>query len=203
MYWPVCLVCVCLCVLCLGVQRETKRHSREIREIVQALHTIAHTPWHTEITRTPLNCGGDERDADSLSLLIRRYIHIHPSVYVCLFAFLSIPDSCLPNSDSLSLLIQSFIPTRVLVGMCMYIFVLFCFVCVSIPCSWLSNSLFLLDSGFFICPTTSCWPCHRTSLPGLHRFSECACSSWLSTEILCLRHKYTGTQVCSFVCLLL
>jgi hypothetical protein len=29
---------------------------------------------HAEITRTPLNCGGDECDADLLSLLIQSYI---------------------------------------------------------------------------------------------------------------------------------
>jgi hypothetical protein len=71
---------------------------------------------------------------------------------------------------------------------CVYVFVfLLCFVCFSIiPYSWMSNSLFLLDTGGFICPTTRCRPCHRTFLPGLHRFSECACFAWLSTEILCL-----------------
>jgi hypothetical protein len=67
-------------------------------------------------------------------------------MHVCLFVFLSIPDSWLPNSDSLS----------------------------------------LLDTGRLICTTTSCRSCHWTFLPGFHRFSECACFSWLSTEILWL-----------------
>jgi hypothetical protein len=49
-------------------------------------------------------------------------------MYVCLFAFLNIPDSWLANSDSLSLLIQAYIPTCILVCVCMHIFVLF-FVC--------------------------------------------------------------------------
>ncbi len=68
----------------------------------------------------------------------------------------------------------------------MYIFVHFLFVFLSIPSSWLPNSLFLLDTGGFICPTTSCRSCQRTFLPGFHRLGECACFSWLSTVILCL-----------------
>ncbi len=44
---------------------------------------------------------------------------------IFVFAFLSIPDSLLPNSDSLSLLIQSYIPTCIRVCLCTYIFVLF------------------------------------------------------------------------------
>ncbi len=59
----------------------------------------------------------------------------------------------------------------------------------SIPCSWLPNSLFLLDTGSLICPTTSFRPCQRTFLPGFSGFRECACFSWLSTEILCLKVK--------------
>jgi hypothetical protein len=101
------------------------------------------------------------------------------------FFFLSIPDSWLANSDSLSLLIQSYIPTCILVWVCMYIFVLFLFVFLSCPCSWWPNSLFLVDTGSFICPTTSCRPCQPAFLPGFHRFGECACFLWLGTEILC------------------
>ena len=59
-------------------------------------------------------------------------------------------------------------------------------VCLRIPDSWWPNSLFVLDTGLFIGPATSCRPCHPTFLPGFHRCSECACLSWLSTEILCL-----------------
>jgi hypothetical protein len=47
----------------------------------------------------------------SRSSLVHTYIHRHTSMYVCVFAFLSIPASWLPNSDSLSFLIQSYIPT--------------------------------------------------------------------------------------------
>ncbi len=43
-------------------------------------------------------------------------------------------------------------------------------------------SLFLLDTGVFRCPTTSCRPCHPTFLPGFHLFSECVCFLWLCTE---------------------
>jgi hypothetical protein len=114
------------------------------------------------------------------------FIHTHTSMQVCFFLFLSTRDSWLPNSDSLSLLIQSHIPTCILVCVCMYIFVLFVIVLLSLRYSWLPNSLFLLDTGSFICTTTSCRPCHLTFSPGFHRLCECACFSWLSTEILCL-----------------
>jgi hypothetical protein len=76
MYLPVFLVlllCVCVCV-CHGAHRQTNRHSREISEIVTA-HMRACA--HAEITRTPLSFGGDECDADSLSLLIQTYIDRH------------------------------------------------------------------------------------------------------------------------------
>ncbi len=140
MYLPVffvVLVCVCVCS-CHGVHRQTNRHSREISEIVPA-HTRAHAL--VEITRTPRSCGGDEFDADSISLRIHTYIDRHTSMCVCLFAFLSMLDSWLANSDSLSLLIQSYIPTCMLVCVCMYIFVLF-FAFLSIPDIWLSDCFF-------------------------------------------------------------
>jgi hypothetical protein len=102
-------------------------------------------------------------------------------MHVCLFAFLSIPESWLPNSDSLSLLIQSYIPARTC--LCVYVYKYFF---LSVPCSWLPNSLCLLDTDGLICATTSCRPCQTAFLPGFHRCSECACFfSWLSTEILC------------------
>ena len=67
---------------------------------------------------------------------------------------------------------------------CIYVFFfcLFFWVYLSAGCL----TLCLLDTGIFICTTTSCRPCHRTFLPGFHRFGECACFSWLSTEILLL-----------------
>jgi hypothetical protein len=129
MYVPVLLaLLVCVCVfLRHSVHRQTNRHSRDISEIVPA-HTRSHT--HAEITRTRLSCDGDECDTDSLSLLTHTYIHRHTSMYVCLFAFLSIPDSWLPNSNSLSLLIQSYIATCILVCVYVYICSFFC-VCFS------------------------------------------------------------------------
>jgi hypothetical protein len=180
MYWPVFLVFVFVCS-CVTVY--TGRQTDPAERIAKQYQ---HIPWHAEITRTPLSCGVDECDADSLSLRIHMYIHRHTSMHDCLFAFLSIPDRWWPHSDSLSLLIQS-------------IFVLFCFVLLSIPYSWLPNSLFLLDTGFLICPTTSCRPCHRTFFTGCTHFSECACFAWLSTFILCLRHTFHRTQACMFV----
>jgi hypothetical protein len=134
--------------LCHAVHRQTNRHSREISERVPA-HARACT--QAEITRTPLSCGGDECDIDSLSLLIHTYIHRHTSMHVCLFAFLmSILDRWLPNSDLLSLLIQSYIPTCILACVCMCIFLISLFVFLSIPYSWLPNSLFLLATGCFM-----------------------------------------------------
>jgi hypothetical protein len=124
------------------------------------------------ITRTPLSGGGDECDADSLSLLIHIYIHRHTSMH---FLSLKIPDNWLPNSDSLSLLIQSYIPVCILVCLSMYIFVLFVFVFLSIPYIWLTNCLFLLDTGGLFCPATSCPPWNPVFLPGFHRFREYAC----------------------------
>ncbi len=64
-----------------------------------------------------------------------------------------------------------------------YIYMFFC-VCVFliIPDSWLPNSLVLLDTGIFHCPTTSCRPCRQAFLPDFHRFGECVCFSWMCTE---------------------
>ncbi len=180
MCWPVflvLLVCVCVFFWCHGVHRETNRQSRELSETVPA-HTRTHA--QAEITRTRLSCGGD---ADTLSLCIHICIHRHTVMHVCLFAFLSIPYSWLPNSDSL-LFSYNHTYQHAYVCVCIYIFVLSSFVLLSIPCSCLPDSLFLFDTGSFICRTTSCRTCQRTFLPGFHRFSECACFSRLSTETL-------------------
>ena len=83
MYWPVFLVCVRV-FLCHGVHRQTNRHSREISEIVPA-HTRVRA--HAEITCMPLSCGGDECDADSLSLLIQSYIPTCILVCLCMYVF--------------------------------------------------------------------------------------------------------------------
>jgi hypothetical protein len=127
------VACVFVFFLCHGVHWQTYKHSGEICEIVPA-HTRARA--HAEITRTRLSCGGDECDADSLSILTHTYIHRHTSMHVRLFAFLSFPDK-------LSLLIQSYIPTCIPVCLWMYKFVIFFLL--SIPYSWWTNSLFLLD----------------------------------------------------------
>jgi hypothetical protein len=136
-------------------------------------------------------------------------------MHVCLFAFMSKLYNWFPNSDSLSLLIQSYIPTCVLVCLCMYIFDLFLFVLLSIPYSWLPNSLFLLDTVGFFWTATSCRPCRRTFLPGF-RLRECASFSWLSESVdflssldmyllvflvllvclcVCLCHGVNGSQI--------
>ncbi len=79
-----------------------------------ARQVSAHTRVHAEITRTPFRCGGDECDADSLSLLRQSYaqkyilcvcVCVCVCIYIyisCLFAFLSKPYSCLPNSVTVS-----------------------------------------------------------------------------------------------------
>ena len=115
------------------------------------------------------------------------YTHIyrHTSMHVCLSAFLSIPDSWVPNSDSLSLQIQAYFRTCILACVCLYIFVLFLFVFLSIHHSWLPDSLFRLVTGGFFCPRTSCRSCHPTFFPGFHCLGVRVCLSLLSTEILC------------------
>jgi hypothetical protein len=74
----------CLWCVCFFVSRcaPADRHSREISEIVPA-HTRAHA--RAESTRTRLSCGGDECDADQLSLLIHIHTNMHASVSVCVF----------------------------------------------------------------------------------------------------------------------
>ncbi len=88
--------------------------------------------------------------------------------------------------------------TCVCVYMCKFFssFVLF-----SIPYSWLPNSLFLLDTGIYIWATTRCRPCHRTFLLGFPRFRECACYSWLRTEILCLSEVFIFYHFLTCICL--
>ena len=81
MYWPVFLVwlvCACVC-LCHGVHRQPNRHSREISEIVPA-QTRARAHIRTSLAHP--SAGGDECDADSLSLLMHKYIHRHTSMHV-------------------------------------------------------------------------------------------------------------------------
>jgi hypothetical protein len=79
------------------VHRQTNRHSGGINEIV---------PAHMRV-----------REVQTFK---------YTSMHVGLLAFLSIPDSWLPNSESLLLLIQSYIPTCVLV--CVYnIYLIFFF----------------------------------------------------------------------------
>ncbi len=80
---------------------------------------------------------------------------------------------------------------------CIYIYTYICLIAfLSIPDSCLPNSLFELDTGDFNCPTTSCRPCQPTFLPGFHRFGECACFSWVSTEYCNLKASgYTDVHV--------
>jgi hypothetical protein len=81
-----------------------------------------------EITRTPLSCGGDECDADVLSLLRQSYIQTYilcVCVCVCVcclfVAFLSLPDSSLSNSSYRSLYLRnnqlSVLPAGIFAGL--------------------------------------------------------------------------------------
>ena len=103
--------------------------------------------------------------------------------------------------------------------MYVYMFVICLFAFLSIPFSWLPNSLCHLHAGRFICPTTSFRPCHRTFLPGFHRFRECVFHvharmlaylfpfhSVKAQSYLCFTHVYelfrhSCTQTCILVCL--
>jgi hypothetical protein len=183
-----CVYSVCVCVF-HGLHRQTNRHCREISEIVPA-HTYKHTSWYSEITRTPFSCSGDECDADSLSLFIYTHSQTHAftDTRVCMFVcslfwvYLTAGWLILIRCRSS----YKHIYQHAYLCVCVWIYIFFCFVLLSVPYSWMSNSLFLLDTGNFGCPTTSCRPCHRTFLPGFHCLGECACFSWLSTEIVYL-----------------
>jgi hypothetical protein len=127
--------------------------------------SFQHTHAHEEITPIPLSCGGDECDADSLSLLIQSYIQTCTYSCVCVYHDIFI----------------------------------YIYICLSVFLirndSWLSNSLFLLDTGGLIGTTISCRPCHPTFLLGFHRFSECVRFSWLFTEC-CALVKVLNVFVC-------
>ncbi len=164
------------------------RHSREISEIVPA---HARSCAHVEIICTSLSFGGDECDDNSFSLL-----HVHTQtqkhkvcMFVCLLFWVYLTAGCLTLIRCRSS--YNHTHQHAYLCVCMYVFVLFLFVLLSIPCSWLPNSLILFDTERFICTTISCRPCHRTFSPGFHRSGECLCFSWLcfswlSTEIVCL-----------------
>jgi hypothetical protein len=121
---------LCMCVgvfLCHGVHREMNRHSREISEIVPA-HTRAHTHMQRSLTR--LSCGGDECDAESLSLFIHIYKNRHTSMHVCLFVLLSIQTAgCLTLIRSRSSYNHTYQHAYLCVCVYLIFFCLFCWVC--------------------------------------------------------------------------
>ena len=109
------------------------------------------------------------------------YTHIHTqthsSMFVCLSFWVYLTAGCL----TLIRYRSSYNCVTVYAYICYFLFVF-----LSIPYRWLPDSLFLLATGGFIWCTTSCRSFRRIFLPDFHRFSECACFTWLSTEILCL-----------------
>ncbi len=80
-------------------------------------HKRAHCGTHAEINRTPLSCGGDECDDDSLSLLRQSYLQrcilvcvcvcvcvVCVCVCVCVCTCTSVcPDACIYNAEVLSM----------------------------------------------------------------------------------------------------
>ena len=116
---------------------------------------------------------------------IHTQTHIYACMFVCLFCWVYLTAGCLTLIRSRSSYNHTYQHAYLCVCVCLYLFFLL-FVFLRIPYSWLPNSLFLLDAGCLIWTTTSWPPCHRTFLPGFPRLGECACFSWLSTEILCL-----------------
>ena len=132
---------------CHGVHRQTNRHSRKISEMVPARTLVC---AHAEITRTRLSCGGDECDADSLSLFIHTYIpDTRVCMFVCLRFWVHLTAGCRTLIRSRSLYIHTCQHAYLCVSVCIYLF-FFLFVFLSIPNSWLPNSLFLLDTGALI-----------------------------------------------------
>ena len=100
MYLPVFLVLLVCVRVCVCVTVCTGRQTDAVERIAKLYQHTRGACTHTETTRTPLSCGGDECDTDFLSLRMHIYIHRHRSMHVCLFAFLSIPDSWMSLHDS-------------------------------------------------------------------------------------------------------
>jgi hypothetical protein len=98
------LMCMLVSVFCLSTFMSMHASCQHTR--AHACRDHSHT--HAEITRTPLSCGGDECDADSLSLLRQSYIqtcvhgvcvcvYIYIYLFVCFF-LVHMTSVCLPNS---------------------------------------------------------------------------------------------------------
>ena len=128
-----------------------------------------HARTHAEITRTPLSCGGDECDANSLSLLRQSYKHAYLCTCVCihifffcLFACLSEPDSCLPialfqlvtRSLDLQYNHLSALPAGIFAGLsslqwvCVFVVTVYRVLCLSesVECVWVCVRMSVYDS---------------------------------------------------------
>jgi hypothetical protein len=140
--------------------------------------SLAH-PWAAVVTSVTL--------MRSRSSYTHTYTDTRVYMFVCLFFWVYLTAGCLTLIRSRSSCNHTYQQWYLCV--CMYMFVLFsvCFSEYTLRLvQRLTISLFLLDTGLLISTTTSCRPCHRIFFPDFHRFSECSCFSWLSTEILCL-----------------
>ncbi len=182
-------VCVCVCVcLCHGVHRQTNRDSREISEVV---------PAHTQRART---CRDHSHTLElrwwrvwrwfalAPHTIIHTYVHtsVYVYTYICyLFACFYEYTWQLVGQLWFTVAPHTIIHTNMHAFVCMYVYMyIYTYFVLFRPYSWLPNSLFLLDTGGLVWPSTSCRPCRLTSLPGSHRLGECSCLSWLITEIL-------------------
>jgi hypothetical protein len=153
------------------VHRHMNRHSREI-SIVPA-HLRAHTHMQRSLAHAVYLTAGGSTMIHSRSSYKCTYTDTQLCMFVCLlfWVYLTAVYLTLIRSRSLYNHINMHICVCVYVYICPFL---------SIPYSWLPNSLFLLDTGRLNCTITSCRPCHRTFLPGFHRLGECACCVFVS-----------------------
>jgi hypothetical protein len=118
-------------------------------------------------------------------------------MFVCLIFGVYLTAGCLTLIRSRS----SYNHTYKHAYLCVYVYIyMFFFVCVFliIPDSWLPNSLVLLDTGIFICPTISCRPCHPAFLPGFPRFGECVFLVAVD-RVVCLRDSVDcSVSMCTY-----
>ncbi len=138
--------------------------------------SLAH-PWAAVVTSVTL--------IRSRSSYTRTYTDTQVCMFVCLLFWAYLTAGCLTLIRSRSSCNHTYQHAYLCVCVCIYLS-FFLFVFLSIPYSWWANSLFLLDTGSLSWATTSCRPCHPAFSPGFHHLSECACFSWLSTEMMWL-----------------
>ena len=126
-------VCVCLCHLCVCVCVFVSRCAPADKQTQQrdqrnSARTHTRVRAHSEITRTPLSCGGDECDADSLSLLIHTYTDTRVCMFVCLVFWVHLTAGCLTQIRSRFSYNHTYQHAYLCVCVCIYLF-FFCLFC--------------------------------------------------------------------------